>query len=68
MDSQILYRVQREDLPRLQKMLVECFARDPLYETLIPDAETRKRLISAYEMLASKREQRPAKKHGNIPL
>ncbi len=42
MDSQILYRVQREDLPRLQKMLVECFARDPLYETLIPDAETRK--------------------------
>lgn len=45
MDSQILYRVQREDLPRLQKMLVECFARDPLYETLIPDAETRKRLM-----------------------
>ena len=47
MDSQILYRVQREDLPRLQKMLVECFARDPLYETLIPDAETRKRLFCA---------------------
>ena len=47
MDSQILYRVQREDLPRLQKMLVECFARDPLYETLIPDAETRKRLETA---------------------
>lgn len=45
MDSQILYRVQREDLPRLQKMLVECFARDPLYETLIPDAEMRKRLM-----------------------
>ena len=40
MDSQILYRVQREDLPRLQKMLVECFARDPLYETLIPVSYT----------------------------
>ena len=42
MDSQILYRVQREDLPRLQKMLVECFARDPLYETLIPGCRDEK--------------------------
>lgn len=37
-------------------------------DDVIEPAETRKRLISAYEMLASKREQRPAKKHGNIPL
>ena len=32
-----------------------------------PDA-TRKRVIAAFEMLATKREDRPAKKHGNIPL
>ena len=37
-------------------------------DDVIEPAETRKRLISAYEMLASKREQRPAKKHGTIPL
>ena len=45
METSALYRVQREDLPRLQKMLTECFAEDPLYHTLIPDPETRKRLM-----------------------
>ncbi len=29
---------------------------------------TRPRLISAFDMLASKRETRPAKKHGNLPV
>ncbi len=45
MESQILYRVQKEDLPRLRTLLTECFAEDPLYHTLIPDEETRKRLM-----------------------
>ena len=45
MESQILYRVKREDLPRLQELLTECFAEDPLYHTLIPDGETRKNLM-----------------------
>lgn len=36
METSALYRVQREDLPRLQKMLTECFAEDPLYHTLNP--------------------------------
>ncbi|MDD3168612.1 MAG: carboxyl transferase domain-containing protein [Eubacteriales bacterium] len=31
-------------------------------------SETRKRLIFAFDMLESKRESSPAKKHGNIPL
>ena len=44
MDSQNLYRVQREDLPKLEKLLNLCFAHDPLYETLIPNAEIRKKL------------------------
>lgn len=37
-------------------------------DDVIEPATTRKRLISAMEMLAGKRESRPAKKHGNIPV
>ncbi len=37
-------------------------------DDVIDPAETRIRLASALEMLKSKRENRPAKKHGNIPL
>lgn len=36
-------------------------------DVIEPDS-TRPRIISALEMLMSKREQRPGKKHGNIPL
>ena len=45
MESDKLYRVQREDLPKLEKMLCGCFANDPLYQTLIPDAQVRKNLM-----------------------
>lgn len=37
-------------------------------DDVIEPPETRPRLINALEMLMSKRESRPAKKHGNIPL
>jgi len=37
-------------------------------DDVIDPAESRIRLINAFDMLASKREQVPAKKHGNIPL
>lgn len=37
-------------------------------DDVIVPAETRIRLISALDMLSSKRENRPSKKHGNIPL
>lgn len=37
-------------------------------DIVIEPAETRPRIITALNMLASKREARPAKKHGNIPL
>ena len=37
-------------------------------DQVIEPKETRPRIITALNMLASKREQRPAKKHGNIPL
>ncbi|HJC66712.1 MAG: GNAT family N-acetyltransferase [Lachnospiraceae bacterium] len=45
MESDILYRVRREDLPRLEELLTKCFEKDPLYCKLIPDEETRKRLL-----------------------
>jgi acetyl-CoA carboxylase carboxyltransferase component len=37
-------------------------------DDIIEPAATRPRLISALEILESKRESRPSKKHGNIPL
>lgn len=37
-------------------------------DAVIEPSETRKRIISSFDMLAGKRELRPEKKHGNIPL
>lgn len=37
-------------------------------DDVIVPSETRPRLISAFDMLESKRETRPAKKHGNLPV
>ncbi len=37
-------------------------------DAVIEPAETRKRIISSFDMLTGKRELRPEKKHGNIPL
>jgi propionyl-CoA carboxylase beta chain len=37
-------------------------------DAVIQPRETRKKLIQALEMLGTKREKNPAKKHGNIPL
>jgi acetyl-CoA carboxylase carboxyltransferase component len=42
-------------------------ARGYIDDVIEPEA-TRPRLISALEMLESKRESRPPKKHGNLPL
>ncbi|MBU5440392.1 methylmalonyl-CoA carboxyltransferase, partial [Tissierella sp. MSJ-40] len=36
-------------------------------DVIVPSI-TRPRLISAFDMLGSKREHRPAKKHGNLPV
>jgi propionyl-CoA carboxylase beta chain len=43
-------------------------ARRGYIDDVIEPMETRPRLISALEACANKREGRPAKKHGNIPL
>lgn len=41
MDSEKLYRVQEEDLSKLEELLCRSFAADPLYVELIPDEEVR---------------------------
>jgi len=43
-------------------------AQDGHLDDVIEPAETRSRLVAALEACASKREGRPPKKHGNIPL
>ena len=45
MESDKLYRVEKKDLPKLEELLLHCFRRDPLYETLIPDPDVRERLM-----------------------
>ncbi|MDD5934529.1 MAG: GNAT family N-acetyltransferase [Clostridiales bacterium] len=45
MKAERLYRVKREDLPKLQELLTECFREDPLYNKLIPDDEIREKLL-----------------------
>ena len=37
--------MKKEDIPKLEKLLTVCFAQDPLYSHLIPDEDTRKRLL-----------------------
>ena len=41
-------------------------ARRGYVDDIIPASETRQRVIAAFEMLFSNREERPAKKHGTI--
>ncbi len=45
-----------------------CAAARGFVDAVIRPAETRARLCDALEALSTKREMRPAKKHGNIPL
>ncbi len=45
-----------------------CAAERGYVDAVIQPSETRPRLIDALEAMATKREMRPAKKHGNIPV
>lgn len=40
-----LYRVEKKDFEKLETLLSECFLEDPLYQMLIPEEETRKKLM-----------------------
>ena len=43
-------------------------AKQGYVDDVIEPAQTRQMLAAALEMLAGKRESKPAKKHGNMPL
>ena len=43
-------------------------AKAGMVDDIIDPAKTRAMLISAVEMLASKRDSNPPKKHGNLPM
>ncbi len=45
-----------------------CAASSGHVDAIIEPAETRARLIDALEIMSAKREMRPPKKHGNIPM
>ena len=45
-----------------------CAARRGYIDAVIVPRDTRARLIAALEVMSTKREMRPAKRHGNIPL
>ena len=43
-------------------------ASEGLVDDICEPAETRKYVIAALEMLSSKRDSNPPKKHGNLPM
>ena len=54
-----------EEYSALQQSVASAAARG-LVDTVIEDAETRKYVIGAFEMLYTKREDRPDRKHGTV--
>jgi len=77
-DGPLSEEQKREMLERARTQKVEEFreqfanpyiaAEHGYVDAVIAPRETRRRLISALEMLDGKRDKNPAKKHGNIPL
>jgi len=64
-------QAKREEKIKEYEMLFSnpyCAANRGYIDAVIVPSETRPRLIDALEALCTKRELRPAKKHGNIPL
>ena len=45
MKTDRLYRVEKKDIEKLNSLLTESFAKDPLYLNLIPQAEKRQKLL-----------------------
>ena len=62
---------KKEELKKLYEDLFAnpyTAARKGYVDDVIEPANTRLRLVKAFEMLAGKRDSNPPKKHGNIPL
>lgn len=64
-DGAALIREKAEDYQKLQSS-AEAAARRGYVDDIIEPCETRKRVIAAFEMLYTKREDRPNRKHGTV--
>jgi len=67
-DDSVAKRKEKIDEYNLQFSNPYCAAARGYVDAVIRPAESRPRLIDALEAMATKREMRPAKKHGNIPV
>jgi acetyl-CoA carboxylase carboxyltransferase component len=67
-DDPVAKRKEKIDEYNQQFSNPYCAAARGYVDAVIRPAETRPRLIDALEAMATKRELRPAKKHGNIPV
>ena len=63
-------RIQQSDLDEYRRNFSNPYqaAKRGFVDLVIHPKDTRPTLIAAFAMTATKREQRPRKKHGNIPL
>jgi acetyl-CoA carboxylase carboxyltransferase component len=67
-DDPVAKRTEKIDEYNEQFSNPYCAAARGYVDAVIVPSETRPRLIDALEAMATKRELRPAKKHGNIPV
>jgi len=67
-DDPVAKRKEKIDQYNEQFSNPYCAAARGYVDAVIQPSETRPRLIDALEAMATKREMRPAKKHGNIPV
>jgi propionyl-CoA carboxylase beta chain len=67
---QILSEARNEKITEFRERFANPYvaAERGYIDAVIPPSETRRRLNTALDMLATKREKNPPKKHGNIPL
>jgi propionyl-CoA carboxylase beta chain len=67
---EILAEVRQEKVAEFRERFANPYvaAERGYIDAVIRPSETRRRLNAALDMLATKREKNPAKKHGNIPL
>lgn len=70
MDSKRWDKIKQEKVEEFSGKFLNPYlaAKEGRVDRVIDPKETRISLISALEMLISKRERRPSKKHGNMPL
>ncbi|HSM76225.1 MAG TPA: carboxyl transferase domain-containing protein, partial [Bryobacteraceae bacterium] len=68
--AEIMARARAEKIEEFRERFANPYvaAERGYIDAVIQPRETRKRLIDALEMLQTKRDKNPPKKHGNIPL